>query len=195
VRLLAGEQDKEVVHAGWQAQAVKFDGVHGQESIPAPGGKTVDFPATIKELVWFCGGTRQTSANDKPFNRVKISRADNGAIQWVFFRVTGSGGSGRNPALVQVGDSFDACDRKDVERAGNGHLWLWDSEKGRFIDTTRASRDVIRHRAQPHLRRERLAQGQRRRHLLGVPGRAPGPPLGVRGDGGPGGTRSRGGRA
>ena len=101
---------------------VKFHGRDGQESIPAPGGKTVDLPATTKELVWFCGGTRETSANDKPFNRVKISRADNGAIQWVFFRVTGSKGNGGDPALVRVGDSFDACDGDDKVTLRGGEV-------------------------------------------------------------------------
>lgn len=73
-------------------------------SSPAP----FDLPGLTREITWYCGGSRERSANDTPFNRVKISRANNGAIQWVFYKATSDSGSDGQQA--QMGDSNDACD-------------------------------------------------------------------------------------
>lgn len=74
------------------------------DSSPAP----FDLPGLTREITWYCGGSRERSANDTQFNRVKISRAKNGAIQWVFYKATSDQSSQDQQA--QMGNSNDACD-------------------------------------------------------------------------------------
>lgn len=76
-----------------------------------------DLPALTHELTWYCGGSRERSANGAEFNKVEITRAKNGAIQWTFVRVDRTGpvispplAQGSVP-LLRMGDSRDACDR------------------------------------------------------------------------------------
>ncbi|MGH9902829.1 MAG: hypothetical protein ACRD68_13560, partial [Pyrinomonadaceae bacterium] len=85
---------------------VKLQGKAGQVSVRAGESKRVELPALTDEINWFCGGDRNRSANDEHFNVVRVSRAANGAITWVFFK------SSAQPAsdLVRVGDTKDACD-------------------------------------------------------------------------------------
>lgn len=105
---------------------VKFEGKDGTVTIHRNNsGTVVELPSSTRELNWYCGGSRERSANDKPFNAVKISRASNGAIQWVFLVKSappapagpGSGGSGSQGGgtiaggQVRVGETKDACDR------------------------------------------------------------------------------------
>ena len=74
--------------------------------------QVVDLPAATREVTWYCGGTRERAANDEPFNRVRLSRADNGALSWTFVmapRDDPAEGAG----LVRVGESFDACDASE----------------------------------------------------------------------------------
>jgi hypothetical protein len=91
-----------------QSDVVAFQTSSGQVKITANSPtKGFDLPGMTSEITWYCGGSRERSANDTPFNKVKISRAPNGAIQWTFLRVTAGGDS--NPQ-TQLGNSKDACD-------------------------------------------------------------------------------------
>ena len=91
------------------SETVTFQGKTGQVSVKAGVAKRVELPALTKEITWFCGGDRNRSANDEHFNVVKISRADNGAIKWVFFKSSPTSAS-TGPDLVRVGDTKDGCD-------------------------------------------------------------------------------------
>jgi hypothetical protein len=85
---------------------VRFHGKAGDVFIKAGESQRVELPALTNEIVWFCGGDRNRSANDEHFNVVKLSRKDNGAMTWTFFK------SERAPAsnLVRVGTTKDSCD-------------------------------------------------------------------------------------
>ncbi len=92
-----------------KSNPVKFQTSSGQVSVGANSPtKGFDLPGLTKEITWYCGGSRERSANDKDFNKVKISRAANGAIQWTFVRVTADAAT-VNPQ-TQLGNSKDACD-------------------------------------------------------------------------------------
>ena len=99
---------------------VTFETSSGKASVPANATKSFDLPAMTNEITWYCGGSRERSANGTQFNKVKIHRAANGAIQWTFFRVSGQTQATGQPQrtgqplqvpLVRVGDSRDACDQ------------------------------------------------------------------------------------
>ncbi len=45
----------------------------------------VDLSKEVTELVWYCGGSKERVANDQPFDRVKLTRAVNGALTWKFY--------------------------------------------------------------------------------------------------------------
>jgi hypothetical protein len=91
-----------------KSNPVKFQTSSGQVSVGANSPtKGFDLPGLTKEITWYCGGSRERSANDTDFNKVEISRAKNGAIQWTFVRVTAAAAA--NPE-TQLGNSKDACD-------------------------------------------------------------------------------------
>lgn len=90
-----------------KSNPVKLESSTGPVSVGANSTKSVSLPARTTEIFWYCGGSRERSANDKEFNNVKISRAANGAIQWTFFLIEGEN---TLIPLVRVGDSRDACD-------------------------------------------------------------------------------------
>ena len=90
-----------------KSNPVKLESSTGTVSVGANSTKSVSLPARTTEIFWYCGGSRERSANDKEFNNVKISRAANGAIQWTFFLIEGEN---TLIPLVRVGDSRDACD-------------------------------------------------------------------------------------
>ncbi len=91
-----------------KSHAVKFQTSSGQVSVGVNSPtKGFDLPGLTKEITWYCGGSRERSANDTEFNKIEISRAKNGAIQWTFVRVTADAAS--NPQ-TQLGNSKDACD-------------------------------------------------------------------------------------
>jgi len=95
-----------------KSDLVKFQTSSGQAQVKANSAtKGFDLPGLTREIYWYCGGSRERSANDKEFNKVKISRAPNGAIQWTFVRVTAdAGGSANVNPDVLMGNSKDACD-------------------------------------------------------------------------------------
>jgi hypothetical protein len=65
---------------------VRFNGRAGEVSIAANQSRIVELPALQKELIWYCGGSRERCANNQAFNWVLCERAGNGAIQWVFYK-------------------------------------------------------------------------------------------------------------
>ncbi len=90
-----------------KSNKVTFETSSGPASVSANSTQSFDLPALTNEVIWYCGGTRERSANGTQFNKIKISRAENGAIQWTFFRVTGET---TTIPLARMGDSRDACD-------------------------------------------------------------------------------------
>jgi hypothetical protein len=72
-----------------QSHLVNFESAKGPESIK-PGQKDTeyDLPSPTKELHFTCGTTPEVARNDTPFDRVRVRRADNGAITWVFLLKT-----------------------------------------------------------------------------------------------------------
>lgn len=96
-----------------KSHAVTFTGKAGKVSVKAGQTKTVDMPAPVRELTWFCGGSQEASSNDVPWDRVKLKRAGNGALRWTFFRLPPpkqpAGSSGSSPTHV-AGDTADGCD-------------------------------------------------------------------------------------
>src|SRR6185295_10912988 len=85
---------------------VRFHGKAGDVFIKPGDSQRVELPSLTNEIVWFCGGDRNRSANDEHFNVVKISRKDNGAITWTFFKSEPAPSSN----LVRVGATKDGCD-------------------------------------------------------------------------------------
>ena len=67
---------------------VTFQGHNGTVSVNAGQTVIADLPAPTTEIAWFCGGSHEHAANDTPFDQVRVSRAPNGAIRWVFFLKT-----------------------------------------------------------------------------------------------------------
>lgn len=95
-----------------KSNRVKFQTSSGTASVPPNvSGKEFDLPGLTREITWYCGSSRERSANDTPFNKVKISRASNGAIQWTFLKVAAQASD--NPQ-TQLGNSRDACDASRV---------------------------------------------------------------------------------
>ena len=95
-------------------EVVKIADRHG-DAVRIKAGdknKVVDLPSATRELSWYCGGSRERAANDHPFNRVRVTRAENGALTWAFIMVPQDDPS-LGPGLVRVGESFDACDASD----------------------------------------------------------------------------------
>ena len=90
-----------------KSNRVKFQTTSGQASVAANSTASFDLPSLTTEITWYCGGSRERSANGTAFNKVKISRASNGAIQWTFFKVTGET---TDTTQTQLGNSRDACD-------------------------------------------------------------------------------------
>jgi hypothetical protein len=78
----------------------------GEVFVNAGDSQRVVLPSLTDEIFWFCGGDRNRSANDEHFDVVKISRKDNGAISWTFFKSAPPAPSN----LVRVGTTKDACD-------------------------------------------------------------------------------------
>lgn len=96
--------------------AVTFQTSNGTAKVKANTSPTpFDLPGLTREITWYCGGSRERSANDTEFNRVKISRAKNGAIQWVFYKASnGQGSTNQGSTHVQMGNSNDACDASET---------------------------------------------------------------------------------
>ena len=62
-----------------KSNPVKFQTSSGQVEVKANSGtKGFDLPGMTREITWYCGGSRERSANDTDFNKVEISRAKNG---------------------------------------------------------------------------------------------------------------------
>jgi len=74
--------------------------------------KDADLSAPVRELEWFCGSSREFSSNDVPYDRVRVTRADNGAIHFFFFRLPPP--SGGNVQTATVGDTADGCHKQHV---------------------------------------------------------------------------------
>ena len=100
------------------SQPVKFQSADGPVSVKAPGSATKALPGLTREITWYCGGSRERSANGEQFDQVRLVRAKNGAMQWTFFRqpapsqptgVEVPGPADGTSGLTQVGESNDAC--------------------------------------------------------------------------------------
>lgn len=72
-----------------KTQLVTFDGADGPVSVSA-GQQNVerDLPAPTTEIHFMCGTSPEVARNDTPFDTVRVSRAGNGAIKWVFLLKT-----------------------------------------------------------------------------------------------------------
>jgi hypothetical protein len=99
--------------------AVTFAGKAGQVSVQAGHIHPPEqLPSLTREISWYCGGTRERSANDTPFNMVQITRKPNGAITWTF--KLRAAAAAQN--MVRVGDTKDACDRSQPVTVFNTEL-------------------------------------------------------------------------
>jgi hypothetical protein len=60
-------------------------------------------------------------------------------------RVCLNGGPGQSCSFADVGrlNTARIVLERDGDSCGQGHLWLWDSEKGRFVDVRKGQQDVI----------------------------------------------------
>jgi len=97
-----------------KSEVVKFQTSNGQAQVKANSSPApFDLPGLTREITWYCGGSRERSANDTEFNKVKISRAANGAIQWTFYKAT-AGTADTSNVQTQMGNSKDACDASHV---------------------------------------------------------------------------------
>lgn len=65
---------------------VRITGKDGDVKIPADSSALVVLASSKKELVWYCGGSRERVANDESFDHVLVERAGNGAISWTFLK-------------------------------------------------------------------------------------------------------------
>lgn len=72
--------------------------------------READLSAPIRELEWFCGGSQEFSSNDLPYDRVRVTRADNGAIHFFFFRLPPP--EGGNVETAKTGDTADGCHKQ-----------------------------------------------------------------------------------
>lgn len=96
---------------------VKFKAKDGTIKVAAGQSKTVDMAAPVSELTWYCGDDKERVANDVPWDRVKLTRASNGALSWTFYRLPPpSGDSGGGGSSHAAGDTADGCDGDDVVR-------------------------------------------------------------------------------
>lgn len=121
----------------------------------------------LRELHWYCGGTRERVANDAPFNVVVIHRAANGAIAWTFQN------DNAVPAPhVGVGNSEDACDKSHIVtvRDGQGNNVEIRAGEVKTVDLAHptqvlswqcgASHETVRNHADfDHVQIERAANG------------------------------------
>jgi hypothetical protein len=72
-----------------KSDLVTFQGRDGEVEVRAGKTVTADLPAPVHEMQWSCGSDDDGRvANDSPFDRVRVTRAANGAITWVFFLKT-----------------------------------------------------------------------------------------------------------
>ena len=68
-----------------KTQPVTFDSVEGPVPVSAGQQNVVrDLPAPTTEIHFMCGTSPEVARNDTPFDTVRVSRAGNGAIKWVF---------------------------------------------------------------------------------------------------------------
>lgn len=72
--------------------------------------KDADLFSPVRELEWFCGTSQEFSSNDVPYDRVRVTRADNGAIHFVFFRLPPPTGGSVHTATV--GDTAAGCHKQ-----------------------------------------------------------------------------------
>src|SRR5215813_3926020 len=80
---------------------VMLAGKNGEQAIPPNANNVpVELPAMTREIYWYCGGSRERSANGTPFNKVLVTRK-NGGIHWIFVVETGAAASS---GPVRVGD-------------------------------------------------------------------------------------------
>ncbi len=135
------------------SHVVKFQAIDGTATVKAPGSKSKDLPGLTREITWYCGGTRERSANDEQFDHVKLLRAKNGAMQWTFFRnakPAGPTGSEVPPdkdgtsGLTRVGESNDACDasHKIAFTAKNGERVRLAAGKTELVELEGLTREI-----------------------------------------------------
>jgi hypothetical protein len=72
-----------------KSDLVTFQGRDGEVEVRAGRSVTADLAAPVLEMQYSCGSDDDGRvANDNPFDRVRVTRAANGAISWVFFLQT-----------------------------------------------------------------------------------------------------------
>lgn len=57
-------------------------GEFGKVTVKAGDLKLIELPTAVRELRWYCGGTRERVASGRDFDWVQIERAGNGALTW-----------------------------------------------------------------------------------------------------------------
>ena len=120
------------------SNSVSFETKNGTVHVPRSATQTFDLPSATREINWYCAGSRERSANDKPFNRVQITRADNGAIHWVFIM------SAVQNEPVRVGDTKDGCDGKQpVTFRGSGGAVSVAAGAMRMVDLPELTRQIF----------------------------------------------------
>lgn len=96
--------------------AVTLTGKSGKVTIKAGRSAQIDLPAPVREITWFCGGSREASSNDIPYDRIKLSRKANGAMTWQFIRLSppAAPAPGAPVTTARTGDTADGCDGHDA---------------------------------------------------------------------------------
>lgn len=67
-----------------KSHLVMVHGKSGDVKVAAGQKKTIDLASPVKELAWKCGSSDERVANDTAFDRVELTRRDNGAVKWAF---------------------------------------------------------------------------------------------------------------
>lgn len=67
------------------SESVSLQGDTGTVTVAAGEEKFVKMPSYTTQTTWYCGGSRERFASSRPYNRVSVSRAGNGAIHWVMY--------------------------------------------------------------------------------------------------------------
>jgi len=102
--------------------ALDANGASAKITVHYSATREADLPGLVREITWYCAGSRERSANDELFNHVKLARQQNGAMLWTFSKVEQAQpagvetppASGAPKGLTRMGESNDACDKSRV---------------------------------------------------------------------------------
>jgi hypothetical protein len=83
-------------------------------TVAAGETKLIELPYEVKELRWYCGGSRERVANDDTFDWLTLERAGNGALHWTFLRETSSNEPSEASTSVAMSDASPSATPFDL---------------------------------------------------------------------------------